>query len=126
MMEQAGDYPGIPGFEHVYLEDSFVLDIEIRYRHIRFSMDLVLTPGHPEYRAPEVGEHHCYRRGRIDFDDVTEVHWVGQIGPPALDAAGEADLGGIDSFISRGKSFALEGDWGQMEIVSSPPTVILV
>ena len=58
-------YESIPALSAVYLEDSYVLGIDSDDRSVRFSIDLVLTPEHPDYRSPGPDEQYCYRRAHI-------------------------------------------------------------
>ncbi|MFD3838265.1 hypothetical protein ACFWWC_18675 [Streptomyces sp. NPDC058642] len=50
------NYPSFPGFEKVCLEDSYVLDITVQPAVLLLKLDLLLLPGHPQYRAPLPGE----------------------------------------------------------------------
>lgn len=121
-----GNYETLPGFEYVYLEDSWVLGICLEPGRAMIDMEFVLTEGHPSYSAPLLGEQYCYRRGEIRFDGVTSVNWVGQsVVKPAEDAAGERDFGSIDDFSIAGGSFTLEGDFGRLRIDSLEPIIDL-
>jgi len=76
-------YPDLPGLEHLYLEDSYVLDIEVRPGRVHLMLDLVLTADHPQHTDPLPGERYCYRRGELRFSAVTGLVWTGQGRPPA-------------------------------------------
>ncbi len=52
----------------IYLEDSFVLGIEVSEKYVRFALDLVLTTDPPEYQKPPSDERFCYRRGLVLVD----------------------------------------------------------
>jgi hypothetical protein len=58
-------YTAIPGFETVYLEDSYVLAICLGTDYVEIKLDLVLTPAHPVYVAPGADQQHCMRRARL-------------------------------------------------------------
>ncbi|MFF5495176.1 hypothetical protein [Streptomyces aquilus] len=118
------DYPQLSGFEHVYLEDSFVLGVTASPGRLSLEMDLVLTVHHPPYRPPAPGEQHCYTRARIEFLQVRSLTWTDQGTPPAVDASGETDYGGIDALFRDGSAFHIEGDWGSIDVVSGPPGII--
>lgn len=118
-------YSTIPGFEHLYLEDSYVLAISEKAAGVRFEMEFVLTAGHRDHQSPKPGEAYCYRRGILRFPQVAHVH-LSQSGVTSQDATGETDMGIIDSFESRGQHCRLEGDWGQPELVCGTPCVTLV
>ncbi|MDT3399859.1 hypothetical protein RKE29_25025 [Streptomyces sp. B1866] len=117
------DYTNLPGFRGVYLEDSFVTDIEARPGRLSFRLDLVLTPEHPTYLPPRPGEQHCYREAVIEFTDVRRLVWAGQGTPPATDSSGTHDYGGADSFVATGNVYRIEGDWGEIEIESEAPYI---
>lgn len=40
---------------NVYLEDSWVLAVEVTDRLVVFDVDIVLTASHPNYRGPSPG-----------------------------------------------------------------------
>lgn len=120
------DYTQLPGFEHLYLEDSFVLDIVAHPGRLTITADLVLTPEHPQYQPPQQGEPHCFHRGRIEFTAVRRLVWSAQGAPPAIDASGDLDYGGIDALRRIGEVTYLDGDVGQLEIESPTATVYLV
>lgn len=110
------DYTNYSELSGLYLEDSFVLEMSQTPGEVRFTLDAVLTRQHPAYRDALPGEQYCYARGHLIFAAVTEVHWCSRSGKWYTDAAGEVDLGNIDSFTNIGGEFALEGDWGEIRI----------
>lgn len=112
-------YTEIHALAPFLLEESYVLDIEAHPSSISFKMDLVLTPDHPSYAAPVPGEQHCYRRGTICFRNVERLLWVNQGAPPARDATGELDFGGVDQFEFDELGFLIEGSWGRIELRAS-------
>lgn len=118
-------YTEIPGFEHVYLEDSFVLGVVASPGRLTFTIDAVLTPEHPHYQPPKQDEHHCYQRGVIVFERVGRLVWEGQGNPPAVDATGEIDYGSIDSMYAQGPLFSLSGEWGKIQVESHTPVLKL-
>jgi len=110
------EYQQLPGLEAIVLEESYVLDIEAHPTTIEFAMDFVLTAEHRDYRPPLAGEMYCTRRGVLTFSGVTRCLWSDQGAPPARDATGEVDFGHIDSLLHDPAGYALEGDWGRMEV----------
>lgn len=120
------DYRTIPGFESLYLEDSWVLNITARPGSIELVVELVLCESHPLYRHPSVGERYCYRRGTVRFEGVTSLYWEGQGLVPAVDATGEQDYGSIDALTVTSDAFILEGDFGRIAITAAPPSVSLM
>ena len=119
------NYDSLPGFEHVYLEDSYVLAILASLAYLRFDMDVVLCPGHPAYSAPRDGEQYCYRNGRLEFEGIQSVEWIELRIRPSIDASGDVDFGNIDLFTHESGRFELTGDWGSVRIVSQIPRLVL-
>lgn len=119
-------YTQLDGFEHLYLEDSFVLDIAAHPGRLTITIELVLTPEHPEYQPPSPSEQYCMRPGVIEFESVRRLAWTGQGTPPSTDASGTIDYGNIEEFEATEDTVTLQGDFGQLEIESTTPTVRLV
>lgn len=118
-------YYELPKFKHLYLEDSFVLDISSTKEQIVFEIEFVLTEAHEQYRKPLEGEHHCYEKGFLKFEACRNVIWhkVGNL--HFRDKSNEIDMGNIDSFSFEGENYFLQGDWGEVEITSRNVTVLL-
>ena len=112
-------YIELPGFEHVYLEESYVLAVVVTPASVVFEMEIVLTAKHPEYSAPGPESFECYRVGRLEFGGVSYLEWSEQGSPPATDASGEIDYGHIDSFMWDSGQYELEGDWGVMKVTAA-------
>ena len=119
-------YEDVPGFESVYLEDSFVLDVRVTPSAVVFELDLVLLEAHPLYSEPADGDQYCYRRGQIEFSHVSALGWTRRGLPPAVDQNAEIDYGGFDQFGEvEGHWFAC-GNWGDVVVdCSTSPTVTL-
>ena len=117
------DYWSIPGFEGLYLEDSWVLDITARPGVLEFVADLVLRESHPRYEAPKAGEQYCHRRGVLRFEGVSSLRWEGQGSVPAIDATGEQDYGSVDALRVADDAYTVEGDFGRIVVASAPPSV---
>ncbi|WP_213572806.1 hypothetical protein [Rhodococcus sp. USK13] len=113
------DYTQFSNLSGVYLEDSFVLGISELPRQLSFKMEAVLTPENPHYRPPNSGEQYCYAVGELVFDEVTQIEWITESPNRYTDAAGEEDLGNIDSLTKEDGSFHVEGDWGEVRIHSA-------
>jgi hypothetical protein len=116
-------YYQLKGLEHVYLEDSYVLGIQINSSSVEFSLSLVLTEQHPLYSPPLPSEQYCYRSGLLRFPDVERVKWLEKLMRPYTDATGTVDYGNIDEFYLADGHYYLSGDWGKVEIKSSPPSL---
>jgi len=111
-------YFELPGFEHLYLEDSYVLGLEEPADELVFLMEFVLTETNPVYQPPRPDEQYCYRKGRIRFDGIKAVEWLRRDFKPGTDADGCVDYGNIDVFLSYDNVFELEGNWGEVRITA--------
>jgi len=120
------DYSQMVGFADVYLEDAFVLEVKATPGSLALDVEVVLTAQHRAYRPPASGEQNCYARGTIEFPNVRDLAWVGQGTPPAVDASGSKDYGGIDALFWNGSVFHVEGDWGVMDVTSDLPVIRLL
>lgn len=119
-------YYDIKGFEFVYLEDSYVLDIfeNKEERSITFSMDLILVKNHPLFTFIKQGEHYCYKKANIVFTEVESVSWIEKNIQPIVDVDGTIDFGNIDTFIVLTTGYQLCGEWGEVIINSKAvPTI---
>ncbi len=112
--------------EHVYLEDSWVLDIQTEPDSVEIILETVLTANHPQYSAPLPNEQYCYRNGRIRFQNAKSVTWVNKSMIPNLEPGSPPDYGNIDVFYFSEGSYHLIGEWGELEIVSCEPLFELV
>ena len=120
------DHWNLPGFEYLYLEDSWVTGVHATPAQLEIAVDFVVREGHPEYAIPAPGEQYCYRSGSILFTGVTALRWDGQGGRPAVDASGELDYGSIDTFAHDGDLYTLAGDFGRIEVTTrGSPEVVL-
>ena len=108
------------GFTDIYLEDSFVLCICESSNEISFIVEAVLTENHPLYAPPKSDEQYCYKKGKIVFQGLKCVKWISKNETPFTDASGEEDYGSIDVFQLSNDQYFLSGDWGELEVASSP------
>jgi hypothetical protein len=116
-------YYQIQGLEHVYLEDSYVLDVRTSLSSVEFSLSVVLTEQHPLYSPRLPGEQYCYRSGLLRFPNVRRFEWIEKSMIPFTDASGAVDYGNIDEFYRTDEHYYLSGDWGTLEVESSPPSL---
>jgi hypothetical protein len=108
------NYSQIDELRFFYLEDSWVLDVVAGPGTLAIALDVVLLPEHPDYKAPLPGESYCYRRGELRFEGVSSLNWFGQGLPPARDASGEFDYGGVDSFEFDRDAYSITGNFGEI------------
>lgn len=119
-------YGDLPSFSDVYLEDSWVTNVQATIGRVELTLDVVLRETHPDYRPSLEGEQYCYRNGSIRFEAVSELRWTDQSKEPAVDGEGELDLGTIDSFETHSAGYLLSGDFGSIYIQSlEPPSLTL-
>ncbi|MFV0317865.1 MAG: hypothetical protein ACK5O2_13010 [Microthrixaceae bacterium] len=109
-------YYELPGLEQIYLEDSFVLGVAILPGSVRVQLDVVLREGHPSYVAPVDNEQYCFRKGALTLEEVSEVTWYMPPGPPAIDASGDTDYGGVDSYEVEGSVHRITGEIGELTV----------
>ena len=114
-------YENFSGFEDVYLEDSYVLGIDITLQTVTIDLEVVLNEKHPLYKNPSLNEQYCYRKGQIIFPNCKEVNWIEKSMFPYKDATGEVDYGNIDSFVLINGRYKIEGDLGRLDIISDSP-----
>lgn len=111
-------YETLPGLEEVYLEDSFVLDIQRSEDGITFLIEFVVTEQHPKYAPTDAGEQYCYRRGKLTFSEIESIYALDVSNKPFIDAQFEQDMGNVDVFRWKGDRFFLTGDWGKLDLIS--------
>jgi hypothetical protein len=116
-------YFDLHGFENVYLEDSYVLSFEVGINFLEIALDLVLTESHLLFNIPEPGFQYCYKSAFIIFNRIELLKWSNKNLRGSIDTNGEIDFGNIDSFFFENGHYYLEGDWGDLDIVSEPPTL---
>jgi hypothetical protein len=117
-------YDELPGLEHLYLEDSFVLGVHDDADTLRFDIEAVLTEQHPRYSPPKPDEQYSYLPVALVFAAPRAVKWVERPMKPTVDATGEIDYGNIDSFTWEDDRYELSGEWGHVVIDGEPPAVI--
>jgi len=116
-------YYEIPGFEELGLEDSWVLGIQEDASAIVFDVEFALCLNHPFFAPPLPNEVNSFRRGHIRFSEPYSANWLRKTITPNQNATGAVDFGNFDWFYFSGNCFHLDGEWGELEIVSVPPTV---
>jgi len=119
------NYWQFPGFEHIYLEDSYVLGIEAKKASVKILLEAVLTEKHPLYSQPLSGERYCYRRMKIKFPKPQSYNLVPQNMSPIPNPDGSIDLGNIDNFFLANGKYHLLGEWGEITLVSDSPELVI-
>ncbi len=117
------NYWQFPGFENIYLEDSYVLSINAK-TSIQILLETVLTENHSLYTQPLPAEQYCYRRMTVNFPHPQTYDLVVNNISPIADPDGSIDYGNIDEFFrADGKYYLRVGEWGELTIVSDPPMI---
>jgi hypothetical protein len=114
------NYWQFPGFENVYLEDSYVLAIKAK-ASVEILIEAVLTENHPLYTSPLPGEQYCYRQMTIKFFLPQTYNLVLKKMTPIPAPDGSIDYGNIDEFFLDAGKYYINGEWGELTIVSAPP-----
>ena len=83
-------YCDLPGFDEVYLEDSFVTQLIETEEEVSFLLDLVLREAHPRYSLPPPDEQYCFRLARLTFANPKRVVWRRRIFAPRSTPAGRS------------------------------------
>ncbi len=117
------DYFNFPGFENIYLEDSYVLEIKTNSTSVEILLEAVLTEQHSLYTNPNSNEQYCYKKIVIHFPDAESVIWIDRKMISYTDANGEIDFGNIDEFYLENDFYRLSGDWGELKIKSGKPII---
>jgi hypothetical protein len=121
-----GDYYEHEALHDIYLEDSYVIGISAGRGILTITGDYVLTPEHPYYTANHPGEVHCWRRGIMVFEGVTNLNWTDQLAHrPSQDPDGSIDYGDIDVLTINGGRYVLEGDLGRIEVEAASVRMVV-
>ncbi len=115
------NYYNLKGFEDLYFEDSFLLNIEKSKTRLSFIVEIVLLENYHLYQAPKAGEQHCYKQGKIVFEDFKSVSWISENFETTINIDGSEDMGNIDVFNFSSGKYHLEGSWWEVEIESPLP-----
>jgi hypothetical protein len=119
MIEDVRHYAECEGLAELYLEDSWVLSITAAQGTLEIVADFVLREGHPDYSRPLPGKRYCFKKGKLVFTSLTELHWIEQGDEPAVDASGEVDYGSLDVVEFDDKAWVIMGDFGKISLLSS-------
>lgn len=117
------EYYSFQGFENVFLEDSFVLNIKTSQILAEFLVEIILTEKHRLYSKPKPNEVYCYKKAKISFPKIENIVWIEVNICPSIDANNEVDFGNIDSFFYENDFYNISGDWGEVKIQSQSPTI---
>ena len=119
------NYWQFPGFENIYLEDSYVLGIEAKNASIQILIECVLTEKHPLYSQALPGEAYCYRQMKIKFPQVKSDNLNSLKMRTIPNPDGRSDFGNIDEFFMADGTYHLFGEWGEITLISDSPELVL-
>lgn len=114
-------YSNITNLSEIFLEDSYVLDITESGSSLTFKIEAVLTESSKKYHDPLPGEQYCYANGSLTFANIIDISWIARSFQVFTDAAGEEDLGNIDTLTLFDKTYDISGDWGHVRVVATTP-----
>jgi hypothetical protein len=115
-IDSSSAYVTIPGFEHVLIEESWLLSVEADDTSARMEVDLVLLPGHPDHTPSKPGEQYCHVGGTISFTSADAVVLDLSGRPPAVGADGTLHLDNIDQWDTDDGHHHLSGSWGDLDV----------
>jgi hypothetical protein len=118
------NYQDFFGFDGIYLEDSFVLEIVEKPSEIVFKVEFVILENHPRFTKPIQGESYCFINGTLVFTNVQKAVWKRRTFNKFRDANQEVDFGNIDVLFELKGKYHIEGDWGEVMITADTPSVI--
>jgi len=111
-------------FNHVDLQDSFILGWQYSAKQLVFDVEFSLWPNHPDYVLPKPGEYTCYRAGQLIFRNVQSITGLRPMAAAVstIDPNGSKDYGAFDSvgWNENGTAWVI-GDFGQIKMYSAPP-----
>ncbi len=115
----------LTAFDHLYLEDSYLLGMMAEGRQLRFRILFALTGEHPSYRPPLPQEQHCYRRGDVIADGVTILSQRGGALPYiSSDPDGTFDFGSVE-FRGIDGGYVFASEWLELEFKATSVSVAL-
>lgn len=120
-------YFDIEILKDVYLEDSYILDIDdTNSNYFEMKLELVLKESHPLYSTPLKEEQYCYVDALISFFNIRSVKWNEKnINNSQLKKV-EGDYGNVDSFLIDQNKIKIFGEIGNVEILIERDSIIEV
>jgi|SRR5215204_973685 len=108
-------------FEHVDLEDSFVLGwhFDTESRRLVFDLEASLWKGHEHYTKPLPDEFTCYKRAQLVFENVETIDGLLPMDEAtfSIDPDGSVDYGVVEGFHQSGNNiYKLGGDYGEVTV----------
>ena len=115
-------------FNHVDLQDSFVMSWTLKDNRLEFILVASLWPGHAQYEKPKKNEYTCYKDAKLIFFDCDEVKGLMAMENTVSteDPDGSIDFGNIDSLIEKPNGiFEVIGNFGTVIIVCKSMNFII-
>jgi len=103
-------------FVGIDLNDSFVLDWELRESDLEFKLEASIWPDSKHYTKPESEDWTCYRPAKLRFRSVEKVEGLLTLHEAkfSTDKSGKKDYGNIDGLEKTVNGFLIEGDFGKV------------
>lgn len=111
--------------DDVYLQDSWILSIDVTPESINILVDFVVVADGPHYTQPKPNEYYCYRRAVMSFSNWQHLYWYRGKSCPGSDVNNEIDYGGFDGFTTVNSHYLLRGDFGDMSFDSGKVSIIV-
>jgi hypothetical protein len=109
----------LAAFDHIMLEDTFVLAWHREGDALSLQVLASLLPSHPLARPPANGEWACYMQGIVLFQGVSSVKGLLDMEQvrPVVDPDGTVDYGCIDGLEARDAGvFSISGEFGDVTV----------
>jgi hypothetical protein len=118
----------IEAFDHILLEDTFVLSWHRGPTSLTFHVLASLLQSHPEATTPHEGEWAYYKPGIVHFAGVTSVNGLlsQSAVQPTTDADGCIDYGCIDELsVMKPGAYRISGEFGVVTMVAEGVSLLL-
>ena len=100
------------------LSSSFILNWNKNDSEFEIELELSIWPESPYYRKPLKGEYTCYKRGKLRFLEIKEIHGFVELDliKPNIDPDGSKDWESIYDFRKENNQFKLKTDFTELAI----------
>lgn len=106
-------------FVGIDLNDSFVLNWELREADLEFALEASIWPDSKHYTKPKSEDWTCYKPAKLRFCSVGKVAGLLPLEQAkfSTDKNGKKDYGNIDGLEKTDNGFLIEGDFGKVVIM---------
>lgn len=117
------NYLAFLGFENVYMEDSYLLEVFEFSSRLVLDLELVLMEKHALYSLPLAGEKYCYKKASLIFPCLKELDWLSRSFSAIRGVDGVVDYGNIEEFYKLNSYYYVSGEWGELKVSSNLPII---